>query len=454
MMMSSEPPVNPPVNPPVRPAGHTWGSFLNEEAAPEKKGTPIAPVLHGSVVASWPKASATEGLGATQGNVALAPNLAPARQQEAEETAPGGTPPLTLVASAGAQTSAPYWHWRSLLASSALHVGVVVAIVLLLVLVDLLGWNLNLFEVQTQKANDVEFVLVNNTQNETPRDPNTKNRAEFSSRSGGVKSPQKQAEAQQMAGAPSAAVNTPAPAPTQKPTPSPAAASTATAKAKPAPSAAAPQRPNAPPRKPQVSAPTPIGVSRPQAKSPWRPVKKNGSAPQSPADETFDAPGPILSRPTGANVGSGDASSATSHSPLGPSAIRGGPSSRPSRGGGGRGTYNQAAASGGGGGPAGVDALAEVDLGPYISQVARRIRRNWSPPSDSRSRSMVVNIVIARSGALRSVSIARSSGLGLYDQQAMEAVRSSAPFPPLPPDAKMGSITIEFTFDYNTVNAS
>ncbi len=117
-------------------------------------------------------------------------------------------------------------------------------------------------------------------------------------------------------------------------------------------------------------------------------------------------------------------------------------------GGGGQGSYNQSGSPGGGGGRAGIDAMEEPDFGPYIAELQRRIRRNWAPPVEDRSKRVVALFKISRDGRLLSLRIQQSSGSPPADQAAMAAVRASAPFRALPPNYRGNDIDVQFIFDY------
>jgi TonB family protein len=96
-----------------------------------------------------------------------------------------------------------------------------------------------------------------------------------------------------------------------------------------------------------------------------------------------------------------------------------------------------------------VDALAEPNFNDYMSELQRRIRRNWRPPDDQEDKTVVYIFTIAKDGRLLSKSIKRSSGSPQADAAALAAIEMSAPFRPLPPEFRGGSINIEFRFDYN-----
>ena len=352
---------------------------------------------------------------------------------------------------------------KSLAISSAMHPAVVLLIWLITVALALMGINLSLFKKpQAQLKKDIEFVLVD--KEGQPRDPNTKNRSDVNSRSGGIIDPKRK-------------VSMPSPAPKksskpsaasqqankiikqqqkkqaqqvkkQQQTQSQAAKKSVQQKAPERPSPAKPAPPTARPSAKPVSAPAP--VAKPSSKF-TVPAPKGA-----PVGKSL-ATGPIggSSAPTGAKSGGSSASSGakgSSYAPrpsLSPSA--GSSGSQLSRGASGSGNLGN---PGGGGGAPGIDALREPDFGPYMRELQRRIKLNWDPPKGNESKRVVLLFKIAKDGRLLSCRVQKSSGMPSADQAALKAVELTAPFRPLPADFKGQSIDIQFTFDYNVFNAS
>jgi TonB family protein len=83
-----------------------------------------------------------------------------------------------------------------------------------------------------------------------------------------------------------------------------------------------------------------------------------------------------------------------------------------------------------------------------VAELQRRIRRNWSPPVEDRSKRVVVLFHISRDGRLLGLQIQQSSGSPPADQAAIAAVRASAPFRALPPAFRGNDIAVQFIFDY------
>ena len=287
---------------------------------------------------------------------------------------------------------------KSLAISSALHPAAVLLIWLITVALALMGINLSLFKKpQAQLKKDIEFVLVD--KEAKPRDPNTLNRADMNSRSGGINDPKRK-------------VSMPSPAPSKPAKPSAAAKSAnkiikqqqkqiaqqakAPAKQTPAPKKSTQQQ--AAQNKPSPAKPAP-----PTASPSSRPVSAPAPSPKPSSSFTVPAPkgapvgktlstGPVggTSAPAGSKSGaasSGGGSKGSSYAPrpsLSPSASGG--SGQLARGSNGSGNVGN---PGGGGGAPGIDALREPDFGPYMRELQRRIKLNWDPPKGNESKRVV-----------------------------------------------------------------
>lgn len=85
----------------------------------------------------------------------------------------------------------------------------------------------------------------------------------------------------------------------------------------------------------------------------------------------------------------------------------------------------------------------------YLRTVRNNIARKWRPKQlgfrGQLERSCVVHFVIGRGGQVSQVTLVRSSGVSLYDREALRAVKSSR-MPPLP--AKFSSPTLGVTFTF------
>jgi TonB family protein len=344
--------------------------------------------------------------------------------------------------------------------AAVVHIAVVGLFILTVTILGFLGFKIPLFSSQ-MKQPDIEFVLVDNQPEQAPRKP-TNLRAEKNTRSGGKKIANRPVQvSQQAAGAASkkaAARPNVAPQPKSSPAPQPRPQKRSTQQAQtPAPTPQQPKQAPSQPPAPAPKAPQPTKIASATPRLPSNPIAPTipTPAPKNPAASTGGGRvAQTASTSPSGNPGAGSASGSPSSSFIGgsPSRGSGNPGSAGSRGGssggGGRGSYNQSGSPGGGGGRDGVDAMAEPDFGPYIAELQRRIRRNWAPPVEDRSKRVVALFKVSRDGRLLSLRVQQSSGSAAADQAAMAAVRASAPFKQLPPNYPGSDIDVQFIFDY------
>jgi len=364
---------------------------------------------------------------------------------------------------------------KCLIISAILHPAVIGAIWLILLICALLGINLSIFDKPQPKANDIEFVLVD--KEDTPRDLNTKNRADMNSRSGGINNPKLPVSMPASQSKPSAKpAGGGAPKTSQKKTQQslmdrvkqsvtkPQQSATTTHKnvtpsttptpAVPKPELAKPQPPTA---RPSIKPPsTPKAVKKP-SNTPFKvPVPSGGTTSGQYATGPISGSG---SSNNGGSKGSGSYSPNPSLAPIGNGSGSNSKGSGTGTGAGrGSGTSGHTGSGGGnpggGGGRPGIDAIREPDFGPYMRELQRRIKMNWDPPKGNESKRVVLLFKIAKDGRLLSCSVFKSSGLQNADAAALNAVKLAAPFRPLPPEFKGQSIDIQFTFDYNVFGAT
>ncbi len=333
--------------------------------------------------------------------------------------------------------------------STGAHIVPAGLFLLTIFIMQFLGFKIPFFEPLDLKPRDIEFVLVDNPP-QPPRDKNTKNRAEHATRSGGEKTSERTVEPQRAAGSPNQAKPQPA-RPTQKPKPKVVQKATPkpTPRANPKPTPKKPTRKAAPqpkvPKRTKVASKSPSLPPRPVAPSIKTPMPNNpGTVSRGPIASTS---GPVSTSRGSGNPGPSQVPGFVSRPSPSSTGSRG--SSGGQRGSGGSGRFNQSGSPGGGGGRPGIDALPEPDFGPYMAELKRRIKRNWHPPHEDRSKTVVAIFTISKNGRLLNVRIIRGSNSKVADDAAIAAVRASAPFRPLPANYRDSTVDIEFTFDYD-----
>lgn len=100
------------------------------------------------------------------------------------------------------------------------------------------------------------------------------------------------------------------------------------------------------------------------------------------------------------------------------------------------------------GGSSGAGKSDEVDLSDYVAQMEKKIRKAWFPPKGEETKKIILKFKISSQGAVSSVRLKSSSGIMVADEAAMTAVKTAAPFAPLPKGAP-DPVEILFTFDYS-----
>lgn len=361
---------------------------------------------------------------------------------------------------------------KSIVLSTLLHPASVGALALV---IFILGWaGFDIFHAPSMpNKKDIEFVLVDRP--DTPRDPNTRNRSDMSSRSGGHrdktkpvvmptgtnKKPSKPsssaASLQKMVQKQQKAIQQQAQ--TQK---------KIAQQKSPEPKTDSQRQFTKPSPKPPVarptSAPSSRPVSAPKTVAPRQTTPFAVPVPSGAPRGNYLATGPVGG--TGAKTGSASGGTAAGggtgtkrYAPTPSLSTYSGSGNGSSRGtgtgtGGRGGTGGYAGNPGGGGGRPGIDAIKEPDFGPYMRELQRKIKYNWHPPKGNESRKVVLLFKIGKNGQLLSCRVHKSSGLPSADQAALNAVKMTAPFRPLPSEYKGTNIDIQFTFDYNVFGAS
>ena len=344
---------------------------------------------------------------------------------------------------------------KALFIALVLHPAIILILVLSSLILKLLGIDFDLFKKPDLKPKDIEFVLVD--KEATPIDKNTRNRSDKNSRAGGKHQQNRPVSIPQQS-APKSEAKKPEPPKPQKPVT---------------------QKPQAqkPVQKPQAQKPAP--TPKPQAQAPKVQAPKPVAKPTMPKptvnpQSNFNIPIPKsaipqITQPTNAPVTQAPNAGGTSGGSSSPTPSFSPTTSKPSvagsgTGAGGGGRFSQGSGStrgnlgnpgpGNPSGAPGIDAIREPDFGPYMKELQRRIKMNWDPPKGNESKRVVLLFAIARDGRLLNVKVLRSSGLQSADNAAIDAVKLTAPFRPLPPDFKGQSVDIQFTFDYNVFGAT
>jgi TonB family protein len=96
---------------------------------------------------------------------------------------------------------------------------------------------------------------------------------------------------------------------------------------------------------------------------------------------------------------------------------------------------------------------SKFNFASYATELALRLRRNWTPSPEDRLKRVAVIFHITRDGRLLNVHVKNSSGSATADAAAITAVKRSNPFKAFPANYKSNDIPIEFTFDHQVLDA-
>jgi TonB family protein len=97
----------------------------------------------------------------------------------------------------------------------------------------------------------------------------------------------------------------------------------------------------------------------------------------------------------------------------------------------------------------GVYAERDVDFGPYMASLKRRVQRYWNAPDEGNTLRVLLYFKVSRSGDISKMRVTCSSGNPTFDQAAIDAVQRAAPFGSLPNAYKGNFVEVTFTFDAN-----
>ncbi|MCL5966660.1 MAG: TonB family protein [Deltaproteobacteria bacterium] len=94
----------------------------------------------------------------------------------------------------------------------------------------------------------------------------------------------------------------------------------------------------------------------------------------------------------------------------------------------------------------------EIQYISYFAAIKRKIELVWQYPYDAQVQGiqgeLTIDFAIGRSGSLVAVELIRGSGHRILDDEALRAIRSAAPFDPIPSQYKIPDLRIQAHFIY------
>jgi TonB family protein len=96
--------------------------------------------------------------------------------------------------------------------------------------------------------------------------------------------------------------------------------------------------------------------------------------------------------------------------------------------------------------------IQDKEAARWTQSILTRIEQNWFIPTVTRvgfSGQVEITLTVDRSGKQLSLAVARSSSREALDQAALNAMKASLPFPPLPENLSARTFVFHFVFTYN-----
>jgi len=88
----------------------------------------------------------------------------------------------------------------------------------------------------------------------------------------------------------------------------------------------------------------------------------------------------------------------------------------------------------------------------YARLIKERLLKNWQYPPIAREQLLEGKLLLVfsliSSGKLKGIRLVKQSGHRVLDEEAVGAIRASAPFPPFPEQVKVSKLNIKAAFDY------
>jgi TonB family protein len=94
-------------------------------------------------------------------------------------------------------------------------------------------------------------------------------------------------------------------------------------------------------------------------------------------------------------------------------------------------------------------AQADVDFGPYMADLQRKIKAAWPPIQSKEPKRSVVVFKVWKDGHISHLRLEKPSNDQGIDQSSIEAIKKAAPFGPMPKGAS-DDVDIQFTFDVSS----
>ena len=96
-------------------------------------------------------------------------------------------------------------------------------------------------------------------------------------------------------------------------------------------------------------------------------------------------------------------------------------------------------------------AVNQYDMSEYMADLNKKIEENWQAPQILEEGKVSVIFKIDKDGRIIHTEVEKSSGNAVFDESAINTVKKTAPFPPLPIDSKREFLTLRYNFESSII---
>ena len=96
-------------------------------------------------------------------------------------------------------------------------------------------------------------------------------------------------------------------------------------------------------------------------------------------------------------------------------------------------------------------AINQYDMSEYMEKLNKKIEDNWRAPEVMEEGKVSVIFKIDRDGKIIYTEVDKSSGNAVFDESAVNTIKTSAPFPHLPEDSKREYLTLKYNFESSII---
>lgn len=88
----------------------------------------------------------------------------------------------------------------------------------------------------------------------------------------------------------------------------------------------------------------------------------------------------------------------------------------------------------------------------YVGELQNKVTSNWAPKASKKSKKALVSVDVTQNGAVKNISLVKSSKSAAFDKQILDSISKSIPTDVLPAGTSQDSAQIVLSFQYNSAD--